>query len=210
MAEVPIDRRGRRRDPGIDARVHHAAIDLYAEVGQTGFNFEAVARRAGVGKPALYLRWESPDKLLVSALRSAGSVRPQERGDIRLTLREYALDLIEFYLTSAGAAYLRWQVEQVYDESLGSVFETVVKDIARDARGVMGEAVVRGELSSHAFDALIPEAVHGMVFSRVTSLRPAHRHLLRQDANEFIDGVLDVVLGDVALGPELRGRSNGR
>ena len=41
-----------------------AAIALYAEAGWAGFSFEAVARRAGVGKAGLYSRWTGRQELL--------------------------------------------------------------------------------------------------------------------------------------------------
>ncbi|MGW0590086.1 TetR family transcriptional regulator [Streptosporangium sp. NPDC002607] len=49
--------RGRPPDPDLEARVHAAALDLYGEVGWAGFSLDLVARRARVGKAALYSRW---------------------------------------------------------------------------------------------------------------------------------------------------------
>ena len=52
-------RPGRRRDPELDERVLEAALTVYARQGWAGFNFDAVAREAGCGRPALYRRWQS-------------------------------------------------------------------------------------------------------------------------------------------------------
>jgi DNA-binding transcriptional MerR regulator len=52
-------RSGRPRDPDLESRVLAAALRVYAEAGWSGFSFDAVARRAGVGKAPLYLRWQS-------------------------------------------------------------------------------------------------------------------------------------------------------
>jgi DNA-binding transcriptional MerR regulator/predicted nucleic acid-binding protein len=43
-------RPGRPRDPNLESRVFAAALRVYAEAGWSGFSFDAVARRAGVGK----------------------------------------------------------------------------------------------------------------------------------------------------------------
>src|SRR5260370_33443705 len=60
--------RGRPADPGIDNRVLTAALTVYGEVGWAGFTLDAVARRAPVGKAALYRRWPTKEDLLLAAL----------------------------------------------------------------------------------------------------------------------------------------------
>lgn len=47
-----------------------AALDELALVGYARLSMEAVARRAGVGKAALYRRWKSKHELAVSILRA--------------------------------------------------------------------------------------------------------------------------------------------
>ena len=59
---------GRPRDPAVDRRIAQAALDLFADAGWAGFAMEAVARRAGVGKASLYLRWNSKEALLTDAV----------------------------------------------------------------------------------------------------------------------------------------------
>ena len=51
--------RGRPADPDIEQRVLAAALTVYGEVGWAGFTLDRVARRAPVGKAALYRRWPS-------------------------------------------------------------------------------------------------------------------------------------------------------
>jgi AcrR family transcriptional regulator len=59
---------GRPRDPELDRRIAQAALDLFADAGWAGFAMEAVARRAGVGKATVYLRWSSKEALLTDAV----------------------------------------------------------------------------------------------------------------------------------------------
>lgn len=62
---------GRPRDPAIAQRILDSALDVYAERGWAGLTMDEVARRAGVGKAALYLRQPSKEDLLVEAFDSA-------------------------------------------------------------------------------------------------------------------------------------------
>lgn len=70
-AVAPIDRGGRPRNPGNDAAILNAALDLLIERGAAGASIEAIARRAGVAKLTVYRRWPSKEDLLVAALEHA-------------------------------------------------------------------------------------------------------------------------------------------
>jgi AcrR family transcriptional regulator len=60
--------RGRPRDEAIDERGLAAALELLAEEGYAATTMTAVARRAGVGTPALYRRWSSRTELVENAV----------------------------------------------------------------------------------------------------------------------------------------------
>lgn len=70
-AVARVDRGGRPRDPGNDAQILDAALDLLIERGADGASIEAIARRAGVAKVTVYRRWQSKQDLLVAALEHA-------------------------------------------------------------------------------------------------------------------------------------------
>jgi AcrR family transcriptional regulator len=72
-AVARVDRGGRPRDPGNDAAILDAALDLLIERGAAGASIEAIARRAGVAKLTVYRRWQSKEDLLVAALEHARS-----------------------------------------------------------------------------------------------------------------------------------------
>ena len=59
---------GRTRDTSIDARLLAATIDTLAEVGFDSMTISAVIARAGVGKAAVYRRWDSKTQLVREAL----------------------------------------------------------------------------------------------------------------------------------------------
>lgn len=56
------------RDPAVDAKVLGAAVALFGEVGRSGFTVDEIAKRASVGKAAIYRRWTAKEDLLVDAL----------------------------------------------------------------------------------------------------------------------------------------------
>src|SRR5882757_10068252 len=59
---------GRRPDPGLEARVFEATIDVYGEVGWSALTIDAVAKRSRAGKAAIYARWGTKVALLQAAL----------------------------------------------------------------------------------------------------------------------------------------------
>lgn len=57
-------RRGRPRDPAIDAAIVKAARSILARKGFVGTSMDEIARTAGVGKDTLYRRWKSKEELV--------------------------------------------------------------------------------------------------------------------------------------------------
>jgi AcrR family transcriptional regulator len=59
---------GRPRDPRVDAAILEATLQELAEAGYTRLSIDAVARRAGVSRPAIYRRWPSKAQLVHEAV----------------------------------------------------------------------------------------------------------------------------------------------
>ena len=62
---------GRPRDDRVDELVLSAALDLLVEKGIAGTTMAAVARRAGVARATVYLRWPTHDALIAATARHA-------------------------------------------------------------------------------------------------------------------------------------------
>ncbi|NUR85924.1 MAG: TetR/AcrR family transcriptional regulator [Nonomuraea sp.] len=90
MAKVE---RGRPRDPGNDAAILEAALDLLIERGAAGTSVEAVAQRAGVAKLTVYRRWSTKDDLLMAALEHARAPEPVDAATIGDLVRHTAEQL---------------------------------------------------------------------------------------------------------------------
>lgn len=120
-ARVPTERAGiivaaapagRPRDPEVDERITRAAAQVYGAEGWARFSVDAVARRAGVGKASIYLRWPNKEALLAAALatRLAG-VRDIDTGSVRDDLVALAGQVLHAFLDESGGAMLRLMLE---------------------------------------------------------------------------------------------------
>jgi AcrR family transcriptional regulator len=83
---------GRPRDPAIDHAVRRATRELLGEAGYAGTTIVAVARRAGVGAPAIYRRWPRREALIEDAVFGEDeppTPMPAPTGDLRADLRAW-------------------------------------------------------------------------------------------------------------------------
>jgi AcrR family transcriptional regulator len=97
----------RPRDPNITEALLDAAAELVAERGFAGVSMEAVAARAGVGKPAIYRRFSNKTALVVAAIARALPVPEAPgpsaaNGDTRGVLR----GLMDHGLPADGEGYV--------------------------------------------------------------------------------------------------------
>ncbi|MGE7437142.1 TetR/AcrR family transcriptional regulator [Kitasatospora sp. NPDC001175] len=94
-------RRGRPRSTDVDQAVIAATVELLIEPGYGVLTIEAVASRAGVGRPAVYRRWPTRDDLVVHALiHAVPPLEAPDSGDAVHDLRELA---VGFALRLAGS-----------------------------------------------------------------------------------------------------------
>jgi AcrR family transcriptional regulator len=161
--------RGRPRDPDLERRVHDAVLEVYAETGWAGFTLDAVARRARVGRAALYSRWASKAALLVDALEVRSPLPvPVDTGSARGDLVELARQLIDGYQGPAGLVTLRAALEaRVHPDLLAGLAETLNRTRLLAAREIVRRGVERGELPPGTPTTLLLELVTGAVLSHV-------------------------------------------
>jgi AcrR family transcriptional regulator len=62
--------RGRPRDPTRDTAILDAALETFIEHGIAATSIEQIAKRAGVGKPTVYRRWSSKERLVADAIEA--------------------------------------------------------------------------------------------------------------------------------------------
>lgn len=103
---------GRPRDPRIDEAILGATRELLMEVGYSAITIEAVAKRAGVGKPTVYRRWRNKAFLAHEAVYP--DIRELEiewdTGDFASDLRRHVANMVVLFtqpeVVTAGPALL--------------------------------------------------------------------------------------------------------
>jgi AcrR family transcriptional regulator len=161
---------GRPRDPGVDRRIARAALDLFADAGWAGFAMEAVARRAGVGKASLYLRWNSKEALLADAVTWLGRVADVDTGTLRGDLVELAAQMLDIYAGEVSRVALRLELEAAVIPRVAEHYAQMRHAQVMAARAIVRRGVDRGEIAPGTSVTLLLDTLMGgaMMHAMVT------------------------------------------
>jgi AcrR family transcriptional regulator len=189
-------RPGRRRDPSLEPRVVAAALAVYAEAGWSGFSFDAVARRAGVGKAPLYLRWASKEDLLLAAFGAhTTAITITDSGNLRDDLTEYTCRLIDSKAGPDGWAFLRLHLEATLIPALHASFSSqIANPHVEGARALLDRALERGELRPGSPTDLMLDSLYGAVLIKIILSPPGEREQLARDPRGYAGQIVDFVL----------------
>jgi AcrR family transcriptional regulator len=163
MAEVRKRGRGRPRSEQADRSILTAAFDLLSEQGYTRMSMDAVAARAGVTKPTVYLRYRSKADLTTAALAShAPADLPPETGDLRTDLVAQLRHLRRGIESAGGLAMVgNVLAEERHTPELLERFRERVLAVRRgQLRALLEHGRERGDISA---DADVDAAVHMLV-----------------------------------------------
>jgi AcrR family transcriptional regulator len=189
-------RRGRPRDPSVDARVANAVVELYARSGWAGLTFDEVARQAKVGKAGLYLRWGSKEDLLLDCMAGVQERRvPHTYHDLRSDLASIAQALFAFYSSTSGLAYLRLYVESRYVPGLEERWRKQhTTPMFLETRSLVHDAVARGELPEDTSPTILLDALIGAITNHILSTPPELFDQMQANGPAYIESLLDFVL----------------
>lgn len=188
-------RRGRPRDPSVDAAIRDAVLALLDEVGYAELTIEAVARRAGVGHTSIYRRWPSKAHMVHEVVfpeqRTAGL---PEGTPFDETVRRFATAVVASLSRPEARAAIPglmadWQADPELRRRLMDRFEP---DTRARLRQAAAEAVARGEVRPDAdidrvYDAILGTAVAAQWVSHGASGR------------RLVDTLVDLVLNGVRI-----------
>jgi AcrR family transcriptional regulator len=113
--------KGRPRDPALNTAILNAALDLFVAHGITGMSIEQVAKRAGVGKPTVYRRWSTKERLVADAIEEfvATGVRWPSREEIEaIGPQELIRRNIDAAARTAADPTFRALVAQIYGSAV--------------------------------------------------------------------------------------------
>jgi AcrR family transcriptional regulator len=158
---------GRPRDPRIDSAALRATVELLGETGYAELSVDAIARRAGTSKPAIYRRWPSKAHLVHEAVFpiDEGTELP-DTGSLADDVREMVRRSAEVLTTRAARAALPGLVgEMAADLTLhAALLERFADILSRGLTDRLDDAVARGEARPDATAAELVEAVAGITF----------------------------------------------
>ncbi|WP_217570488.1 TetR/AcrR family transcriptional regulator [Streptomyces sp. GbtcB7] len=146
----PTRRRiGRPENPELRDNVLRAAIEAYAEKGWSGFNFDVVATRAGVGRPALYRRWADRTALLVDAFKElTPGLVDEDLGSLRQELIRLGGDYANMMRGSRGLAGTRLMSDAHFHPDLFARVSAEVSERREDlVHRSVERARARGEIA---------------------------------------------------------------
>ncbi|MBK1787927.1 TetR/AcrR family transcriptional regulator [Prauserella cavernicola] len=144
--------------PEKTASITEAVLAELAEVGYARLSMEAVARRAGVGKSALYRRWPGKDAMAAAAIAelSVPAAPQPDTGSLRGDIRVIVEGMVAWLSHPQFSRILPDVVaEGVREPSLAAAVRDNVSTPRRDAvKVVLDRAAARGELGVSAELAL--------------------------------------------------------
>lgn len=158
---------GRPRDPRVDASAVTAVAELVGELGYERTTMEAVARRAGISKTALYRRWPSKGLLVYETLLArVGAGDVVDSGDVVADLRAVAHANLAAYASPVLRPVLLGLLSDLFrDERLAAALrDRYFAPRASEIEALVRRAVDRGHLASTAPVALMPALVTGPLF----------------------------------------------
>jgi AcrR family transcriptional regulator len=158
---------GRPRDPRIDGAVLRSTVELLGETGYAELSVDAIARRAGTSKPAIYRRWPSKAHLVHEAVfpLSEATELP-DTGSLADDVREMVRRTVAVLTTPAARAALPGLVgEMAADLTLhAALLERFGDILGRGLTERLDKALARKEVRPDVTAAELSEALAGLTF----------------------------------------------
>lgn len=178
----------------VSEAIVRAAREELAEQGFARFSVESVARRAGVGKAALYRRWPSKEAMLEWLLQGAGVdyADAPDTGSLRGDLEAYVSSAAQVFsepTTARIAAHFYGEL------ATDSVFAKLIRETVQPlkdepVRELLHRASVRGDIADDLNVSLTHDLLLGSLYWRLVMLRGK----LEPDEAVQLAAILDAAL----------------
>jgi AcrR family transcriptional regulator len=158
----------RPRDPKVDEAIVTATLALLGERGFGAMTVEAVADRAGVGKPAIYRRFADKAALVETVIRwQLPELEVPDRGDTRGELWE----AVRKGLPADGAGYLRLigglvAEEEQHPELIAAFRENLMAPRRALVASLIERGKERGEIAAAVDPVMALDAMAGSYLAR--------------------------------------------
>ena len=145
-----------------------STVDLLGETGYAGLSVDAIARRAGTSKPAIYRRWPSKAHLVHEAVFPIDSEATElpDTGSLADDVREMVRRTVTVLTTPAARAALPGLVgEMAADLTLhAALLERFGDILSRGLTERLDKALARNEVRPDVTAAELSEALAGITF----------------------------------------------
>jgi len=187
--------RGRPRDPNMEARIFDAAIKLYSDAGWAGFNFDAIAKTAGVGKAAIYSRWPKREDLLRDTFNLRWDPMALiDEGSLRADMLAMARMAMDRFMGTRGGIVLNLQADSRRYEEVREVSANLGRLTMQRERTIFQRAIDRGEMNPAIDIDVIIASIFGAVTNRIASSVNGANPLTTESADAFVTHLVDLVL----------------
>ncbi|OBA78122.1 hypothetical protein A9W99_03940 [Mycobacterium sp. 1164966.3] len=177
----------RRLDRSLDGTILDAALVGVAELGYDRLSMDDIASRAGVGKAAIYRRWPSKAVVVADAIahwrRQLGPVELPNTGSLRGDIEALVAAVPDIDDTAYGTMQVVVGVATaaMHNPVLAAALDDLVLSRPRNiVRGVLDQAVARGEIPSGRDLSLMPDVALGLNVLRLLTGRPVDRVYVRR------------------------------
>ncbi|MFG1694805.1 TetR/AcrR family transcriptional regulator [Nonomuraea sp. NPDC049309] len=177
--------------PQVTEAITEAVLDELAEHGYARLSMEGVAKRAGVGKSALYRRWKSKQEMAMAVIRdySIAMIKVSDTGTLRGDLRA-SLEAVARWLTHPRFASILPDLvaEMARNPELGEVVGLLVGEPKRERTAeIFRRAIARGELPEDTDIELALDLIAAPVYWRL-AVRAA------EAGPSYLDDLTDTLL----------------
>lgn len=186
---MTVNHPGRPRDHRLDTAILEAAKAVFLERGYQGASLSEIARRAGLGTPAIYRRWPTKAALAIDVFETFATPEPlPDTGSIRADLVAFMKQRLRLFRSLAmDRLMLPVAAEAKSDEALAASVRSRFLGYRERLHARIERAKRAGELRTGVnarwlVDTLMGSIIMAVVFSTEA---PSDR-----DADAIVDQVL--------------------
>lgn len=186
---------GRPRDETVGQRALAAAREIFAQRGWFGTSYDEVAKRAGVGKSSLYLRWPTKAELVIAAVTPSTAFASANTGTVRGDLLELGEALLAAHWSGEGVATLRFAAESPHVQELRDAASKMAHgDTLALVRRIVRRAIARSELPASTSPALFNDLLAGALMSHAISAAAPRTPAARAKSDAYVALLVDAII----------------
>lgn len=187
--------RGRPRSEQARKAILKSAYDLLTEQGVARLTIEAVAARAGVGKPTIYRSWSNARELAMAALLAEPDSEttvpqtdvPESDAPIQDLTRQVC-QVISIFATLRGRQVTQMMAAAEPDSELSKAFRNqIILKCREDGRTILHRAQTKNLVRTPLDIDLVLDLIYGPIFYRLLA---GHEKLSEQTGREIVELVI--------------------